>query len=194
MSTSKLQRRTSQLLSVHCGGLGIRENHRPEWLLQADGNRLELDFYIDELLVAIEVQGSQHYVFSEFFHGDKAGFEKRIEYDKIKRDACNRRGIRLYEVSNEEEAIDCVIEITGLVKKSPSASETTRDAERMVDEWNRRNAAYERSEQKFQRSLNKALARSEKFKKDTTILSTIEKLKKKLQSVDTAKRNSIPKG
>lgn len=108
MSTSKLQRYVSRQLSIHIGGYTIRENIRPEWLIADDGARLELDFYIEELSAAIEVQGAQHYTFVEKFHGDYAGFQKRIKYDCAKRKTCIERGIKLYEVSNQREADEAV--------------------------------------------------------------------------------------
>jgi hypothetical protein len=46
----------------------IRENYRPDWLLSSNITKLELDFYIEELKIGVEVQGEQHYKFVEFFH------------------------------------------------------------------------------------------------------------------------------
>lgn len=111
MSTSRLQRYTSQKLSTHFGGYTIRENIRPDWLINESGNRLEIDFLIEELHVGIEVQGSQHYEYSEFFHGSWDNYQKRLEWDLIKTKRCSERGIRLLEVSNEDEVDDAVFQI-----------------------------------------------------------------------------------
>lgn len=94
--TSKLQRYVSNHLSIWVGGLTIKENHRPEWLVSEQGERLELDFYIKELESVIEVQGEQHYQFVKHFHGDYAGFRNQQKRDRIKRDICGKRGIKLY--------------------------------------------------------------------------------------------------
>lgn len=98
MATSKLQRYVSQQLSIHFGGYTIRENHRPEWLNTKNGGYLELDFFIEELDLAIEVQGVQHWTFVEHFHKDSAGYIAQIERDEAKKNLCNDNGISLIEI------------------------------------------------------------------------------------------------
>jgi hypothetical protein len=115
MSTSKLQRKTSDTLSLNFGGYTIRENIRPEWLITKTGSRLELDFYIEELGAAIEVQGAQHYTFVEVFHENYAGFESQIERDKCKRAMCDQAGIKLFEVSDERDLVDAIANIIQLI-------------------------------------------------------------------------------
>lgn len=105
MSTSKLQRRVSELLSIHLGRYTIRENIRPDWLITPEGARLELDFYIEELETAIEVQGAQHYIYVSHFHQTHDRFLQRLEWDDFKREYCARRGIHLIEIDNEQDAI-----------------------------------------------------------------------------------------
>ncbi len=102
MATSRLQKEVSRLLSIYFGKYTIRENIRPDWLI-CNCERLELDFYVEELEVAIEVQGQQHYRFVPLFHGDFDGFKKRLVYDEQKRIICAKRGIRLFEVSSLDE-------------------------------------------------------------------------------------------
>ena len=102
MSTSKLQRETSRVLSEHFGGYNIRENTRPEWL-QSDQGRLELDFLIEELGIAIEVQGRQHYIYTPHFHGDMYGYTAALRRDRFKRTACVKYGIILFEISEASE-------------------------------------------------------------------------------------------
>jgi hypothetical protein len=109
MSTSKLQRAFSKALSFHFGGYTIRENSRPDWCLSDDMNRLELDFYLPELDVAIEIQGIQHYQYSPFFHESYAAFRAQVQRDKAKKSRCIEYGVHLIEVDDDQsfaEAID----------------------------------------------------------------------------------------
>jgi len=109
MSTSKLQRQVSALLGVHLGQYTIRENHRPEWL---DG--LELDFYIEELRVGIEVQGQQHYEYVPMFHQDYDGFLAQQERDEHKADLCQHLDVALHYVETAHEILPL---IERLIKK-----------------------------------------------------------------------------
>ena len=108
MSTSKLQRYTSELLSIHLGKFTIKENSRPAWLENELGKRLELDFYIKELGVAIEVQGAQHNTFIAHFHQSYETFLEMQQRDDFKRKKSLEMGIKLYEVHNEINARDVV--------------------------------------------------------------------------------------
>lgn len=102
MPTSKLQRQVSNYLHENSSYL-IRENYRPDWLISDRGTRLELDFYIDEIKLAIEVQGIQHYVYVEYFHKDANGFKQRLLDDRYKKDYCEHHGIRFVEIASDSE-------------------------------------------------------------------------------------------
>lgn len=121
MATSKLQRRVSELLSIHFGGFTIRENHRPDWLLGPDGERLELDFYIEEMGIAIEVQGEQHYAYVPHFHGEYANFERRQQLDATKRKVCLRRDIELFEVFDEASVLPVIEKLVTRLRMASAA-------------------------------------------------------------------------
>ena len=97
MATSKLQKYTSKQLSIHFGGFTIRENNRPDWLITDRGERLELDFFIEEILIAIEVQGQQHFSYISHFHTKKE-FQELLRRDKQKKIICESAGIKLFYV------------------------------------------------------------------------------------------------
>lgn len=97
--TSKLESYLSKELYTRFGQYSVRQNYRPFWL---DG--LELDFYIDELILAAEVQGEQHYSFVEFFHRNQEGFEAQKKRDIEKSIICRNHGIDLIEIHTEKDA------------------------------------------------------------------------------------------
>jgi len=79
---------------------------RPEWLLNRDGNRLELDGFSDQLKIAFEHNGKQHY--SEKYH---RGTKKLMEDDLVKIEKCEQNGITLIVVPEIPSLIkfeDCV--------------------------------------------------------------------------------------
>lgn len=108
MATSKLQIEVGDLLDRTFPEYRIRENYRPDWLMSSNLTKLELDFYIEELKIAFEVQGKQHYEFTPFFFNTIADFEKRKQYDSEKRDLCYGAGIKLIEV---DSLLDAELEI-----------------------------------------------------------------------------------
>jgi len=77
---------------------------RPQWLLNENDNRLELDGYSEDLGIAFEYQGYQH--FEKMYYDRKETFEKRQKHDKIKKEACKKKGIILlcptYELDESE--------------------------------------------------------------------------------------------
>tara|TARA_B110000902_G_C14221453_1_gene555329 strand:+ start:252 stop:677 length:426 start_codon:yes stop_codon:yes gene_type:complete len=67
---------------------------------------LYLDFFIPNLMLAIEVHGRQHYEYVPYFHKSKAGFVKSIARDEDKKDWCELNDMSLIVLSyleNEEE-------------------------------------------------------------------------------------------
>lgn len=72
---------------------------RPLWLINEDGFQMELDGYCEELSLAFEHQGSQHYNFKPYFYKDsKHAFEKRQQDDSFKHQLCQSHGITLIHV------------------------------------------------------------------------------------------------
>lgn len=69
---------------------------KPNWLLNNNGNKLELDGYCEELKIAFEYQGGQHY--RRTFGMTEEEFKIRQQYDKIKKEKCSELGILLIEI------------------------------------------------------------------------------------------------
>ena len=70
------------------------EKKRPEWLQTDDGKLLELDCYNEELKVAIEDNGDQHYKLCKFNN-----FENKLQeikqFEEVKKTKCQEQGIKL---------------------------------------------------------------------------------------------------
>lgn len=96
---SKLEKYLSNKLYTRFGQYSIRQNYRPDWM-----EGLELDFYIDELKLAAEVQGLQHYEFVEYFHKTKDDFDSQKIRDEKKRIICRNKNILLIEIFTEKDA------------------------------------------------------------------------------------------
>jgi hypothetical protein len=69
---------------------------RPKWLINKNGNRLELDGFCEELNMAFEYNGRQHYEIVEHFKYNQKKLDKRQEIDKIKIEICKKKNIKLY--------------------------------------------------------------------------------------------------
>lgn len=75
------------------------QKRRPDWLRTSKGRKAELDGYNEYLRLAFEYHGQQHYTHVPFFHSGGNSLAKRVEDDRLKREACQVRGITLLEVS-----------------------------------------------------------------------------------------------
>ena len=93
----------------HHTGRKFMANVRPSWLgrkagpLVSDGagdkcpkKALELDGYCEELSMAFEWQGAQHYERVPFFHPNDGDFERQVRYDARKKDLCEAKGVKLH--------------------------------------------------------------------------------------------------
>ena len=66
---------------------------RPPWMLG-----LELDGFSNDLKLAFEFNGIQHYEFVPYFHRNKAELEVQQQNDRKKIDLCTSAGVQLYVV------------------------------------------------------------------------------------------------
>ncbi len=92
-SSRKMERYTKELIQTITNKKFIKI--RPDWLKNNEGNNLELDMYCEELKLAVEYNGIQHYKFSSFFHKDEISFQKRLTDDKLKSQLCINNKIDL---------------------------------------------------------------------------------------------------
>lgn len=88
---------------------------RPNFLKNPEtGRNLELDLYNDDLKIAIERHGKQHYVFPNTFHKTKEEFMNQVRRDQFKVETCDQNGIYLisvpYNIPNDYKKIKEYIE------------------------------------------------------------------------------------
>ena len=80
---------------------------KPKWLRNSRGYQMELDGYNEELMLAFEYQGIQH--FQENHWGSDV--VQRREDDELKQKLCSQKGIVLIELTHEHQYLDFPEEI-----------------------------------------------------------------------------------
>jgi hypothetical protein len=81
---------------------------RPDFLKNpVTGENLELDIFNEELMLAIEYNGAQHYQYNSFMHkNSRDRFQNQQYRDLIKKDLCQKQGITLiivpYTISEDD--------------------------------------------------------------------------------------------
>ena len=91
---------------------------RPDFLKSPMTKKnLELDCYCEELNIALEYNGQQHYKYTPHFHKRKKNFYSQVHRDDWKRKRCRELGIRLIEVPYWVTPIDLEEYITRELKK-----------------------------------------------------------------------------
>lgn len=100
---SKLEEFFAKELRMRLGSGAVWRNYRPDWLAGVSGCALEMDIYLPQQRLVIEIQGQQHFNFVPHFHGEYERFQAQQERDKLKRQLLKQRGLRLIEVTSESD-------------------------------------------------------------------------------------------
>ncbi len=80
---------------------------RPNFLENSvTGHNLELDCYNDQLKLACEYQGRQHYQYVPYFHRNKEAFYNQKYRDELKKIYCSAHGIHLLIVPYTEKDLE----------------------------------------------------------------------------------------
>ena len=96
---------------------------RPKWLVNKEGNQMELDGYCPSLRIAFEHQGLHHYSIRYSYTKNKAELKRRKELDKIKTNLCKEKGILLIQIP-EVLTITTVDSIKNIIKKACKLNHT----------------------------------------------------------------------
>jgi len=73
-------------------GYKVIRNVRPEWLKGNKGKYLEIDIFVPDIKLAIEIQGPQHFV---DLYSNMNQHCALIKNDLLKKETCERNGVRL---------------------------------------------------------------------------------------------------
>lgn len=120
----------------------IFEKVRADFIVHKEtGRKLELDFYCEELSLAFEVNGIQHYKYVKFFHRGFEKFEHRLKLDAIRRKCCKAEGVMLFELDLRDvrSASDADEFILDFITKRIRVAKLRK---RMRDNHNKRNSNY----------------------------------------------------
>jgi very-short-patch-repair endonuclease len=77
--------------------------------------KLQLDFYLTDYNVAIECQGRQHFEIINEFGGEKIFMETQ-ERDEIKKQVCEKHGVKLFYVNYNDNVKEKLDEILSYIK------------------------------------------------------------------------------
>jgi hypothetical protein len=92
--------------------LGAKFNKsNPPWLISDAGRKMHLDMYNDQLKIAVEYNGRQHYEVSAFHHQRPEDLQRQQQNDARKEALCKEHGVTLITVpyTIEPKAFDAFI-------------------------------------------------------------------------------------
>jgi hypothetical protein len=89
---------------------------RPKWLLNKEGNQMELDGYCEPIGLSFEHQGEHHYTTKTHYLTTKSDLSKRKRDDKLKRKLCNQKGITLIIIPEIPNRLS-INEVKNFIKK-----------------------------------------------------------------------------
>lgn len=84
---------------------------RPKWLIGNKGNRIELDGYSSDCMVAFEYNGQQHYKKTSWYNFDDNELKRIKENEIIKISKCKEQGVFLVIISYRTKIADFLLEI-----------------------------------------------------------------------------------
>ena len=71
----------------------------PDWLINSEtGKNMELDCYNDQIKIAVEYNGIQHYEWPNYTGQTKEEFLNQVRRDKLKNELCQLNNVRLISV------------------------------------------------------------------------------------------------
>lgn len=91
---------------------------RPNWLVNARGNRMEFDGYAPRLHVAFEFHGLQHFEINTRMTPTREALHQRAADDESRRAICAQRGIKLIEIVQTGSKLPTASAIVAAARKA----------------------------------------------------------------------------
>lgn len=88
----------------------------PKWLANDDGNQMELDGYCENLGIAFEYQGEQHYSLGTHYITSAQDLERRQRHDEMKSTLCQQHGVFLFQIPEIWKRMD-LLDLKPLILK-----------------------------------------------------------------------------
>ena len=95
---SSKEKQVSKILDEVIGESNYSREHSWEWLVNKNGKRMYVDFYIQNKNLVIEYDGEQHFKFIPRFHKTEEDFKKQLERDRLKNELLNEKGIKVVRI------------------------------------------------------------------------------------------------
>lgn len=116
MPTSKFEEKCRKIIEEKLGVKFV--SSRPSFLKNPETGRcLELDLYNENLKLAFEVQGIQHYQFPNIYHKTEKDFIEQIRRDRYKKEVCKILNITLITIPYSFEGKSLEKKIEKLLKE-----------------------------------------------------------------------------
>lgn len=107
---------------------------KPKWLVNPKTNRLlELDGYNEELKLAFEYHGPQHYKVVLPFKMNTSKLEASKYRDALKRELCKKHDVQIIEIPFTVESEEMLEWISTYIQSTPSLIHLTR----IINDWKR---------------------------------------------------------
>jgi hypothetical protein len=76
-------------------------------------SRLRIDFFLPSLMIAVEVQGQQHFEFNPYFHNNMSDFIQSKKRDKEKAQWCEMNNIKLIYIKEGDSVRSKIADAIG---------------------------------------------------------------------------------
>lgn len=100
MSNASIEFKVKKLLHVALGNASIccEVNEYYAWLSSPSHGAMQLDIYLPDYGVALEIDGKQHYKYPNAYHESYQEFHDQRGRDRLKEQLCDDKGIALIRI------------------------------------------------------------------------------------------------